>query len=75
MTPADDDDLAGLAELGHALPAPDLDASTADRIARRARPNLGRGPSPWRLVEPVVAALIAGGYAVWGVLKILEALG
>ena len=44
-------------------------------IARRARPDLGRGPSPWRLVAPVLAALITGGYAVWGVLKILEALG
>lgn len=75
MTPDDDADLAGLAALGQALPALDLDARAADRIARRARPDLGRGPSPWRLVEPVLAALITGGYAVWGVLKILEALG
>lgn len=47
MTPDADADRAGLAALGQALPALDLDASTADRIARRARPDLGRGPSPW----------------------------
>ena len=69
-----DDDAAQLAELSQELPALDLDGTTAERIARRARHDLGHGPPLSRVVEPVVAAVVGGGYLVWTVLKVLEAL-
>ena len=70
-----DDDVASLAELSRELPAIDVDTSSAERIARRARQDVGRGPSWRRWIEPAIAASITGSYLVWAVLKILEALG
>lgn len=70
-----EDDVQGLGELSRELPAIDLDATTAERIARRARGDVGKGPSPRRLVEPALAAVIVLGYIAWVVVKILEALG
>lgn len=69
------DDAARLAEISRDLPALDLEASTAAQIARRARDQVGRGPSPLRLVEPALAALLVTGYLIWAVLKTLAALG
>ncbi len=69
-----EDDVKGLGELSRELPAIDLDASTAERIARRARDDVGKGPSPRRFLEPALAALIVFGYLVWVIVKILEAL-
>jgi hypothetical protein len=71
----DQDDAAVLTEISRELPALDLDTTTAERIARRARDHVGRGPSPLRFVEPAIAALLATGYLVWAVIKALEALG
>jgi hypothetical protein len=70
-----EDDVAKLAEISRELPAIDVDASSADRIALRVRENVGRGPSPRRFVEPVLASVLVGSYLVWAVLKIVEALG
>ncbi len=75
MTFEFEDDAARLAELGKELPAIDLDATSAARIARRARRDVGRGPSPERWIEPAIAALACGGYLVWALIKVLEALG
>ena len=69
-----EDDVKGLGELSRELPAIDLDASTAERIARRARDDVGKGPSARRFVEPALAALIVLGYLVWVIVKIVEAL-
>lgn len=69
-----EEDVQGLGELSRELPAIDLDATTAERIARRARVDVGRGPSPRRFVEPTLAALIVLGYVAWAIVKILEAL-
>jgi hypothetical protein len=69
-----EEDVKGLGELSRELPAIDLDATTAERIARRARDDVGKGPSPRRFVEPALAALIVLGYLVWVIIKVLEAL-
>jgi len=69
-----DDDAAKLTELGRALPGIDLDASSAARIAQRARWNIGRGPSLMRFVEPAIAAVLAASYLVWAIAKVFEAL-
>ncbi len=69
-----EDDVKGLGEISRELAAVDLDASTAERIARRARDDVGKGPSPRRFIEPAVTALIMLGYMAWVVVKIMEAL-
>jgi hypothetical protein len=69
-----EDDEAKLTELGRALPAIDLDATSAARIARRARLDVGRRPSLMRFVEPAIAAVFATSYLVWAIAKVLEAL-
>lgn len=69
-----EDDIARLSEISRELPAIDLDATSAERIARLARGDVGKGPSPRRFVEPAVAALLVTAYLVWVVLKVLEVL-
>jgi len=75
MTSGPDDDVATLAAISRELAAIDVDAPSAERIARRAREDVGRGPPPTRWIEPMIAAVITGSYLVWGVIKVLEALG
>ena len=70
-----DDDLQRLAEISRELPAIDLDATSAERIARRARDDVGKGASPRRFLEPAIATLVVGSYLVWAIIKVLEALG
>lgn len=70
-----EDDVAKLAEISRELPAIDVESSSAERIAMRVRQDVGRGPSPRRFVEPVLASVLVGSYLVWAVLKIVEALG
>lgn len=62
------DELAELRE----LPPIDLDRETADRIAARARGEIGRGESPLRFVEPVLVAAMSSSFLVWAALKIAE---
>jgi len=69
-----EDDAAKLHEISRELPAIDLDATSAERIAFRARQDVGRAPSAKRFIEPVIATIVTGSYAVWAVLKVLEAL-
>ncbi len=70
-----DDDVKRLGELSGELPAIDLDATTAERIARRARDDVGKGPPRRRVLEPVLAAMIVSAYLVWALIKVLELLG
>lgn len=70
----DDDDAVKLAELGRALPGIDLDATSAARIAQRARQDVGRGPSLVRLIEPAIASVFAVSYLAWAIAKVLEGL-
>ncbi|NVB78896.1 MAG: hypothetical protein HOV81_10910, partial [Kofleriaceae bacterium] len=56
------------------LPSIDLDGATAQRIAHRARLSVGRGPSPTRLVEPLLVALVAVSIVVWTAYKLYEIL-
>ena len=70
----DEDDARRLTEISRELPAIDLDATTAERIARRARGNVGRRPSPARFVEPALWAILVAAYLIWAVIKVLEAL-
>jgi hypothetical protein len=69
-----EDDAARLGELGRELPSVDLDAASAERIAHRARGNVGRGPSLVRFVEPAIATVFAVSYLAWAIAKVLEAL-
>ena len=69
-----DDDAAKLAELGRALAGIDLDAESAARIARRARGDVGRGPSLVRFLEPAIAAVLVTSYLAWAITKVFEAL-
>jgi hypothetical protein len=68
-----DDDAAKLTELGRELPGIDLDAESAARIARRARQDVGRGPSLVRFIEPAIATVLVTSYLVWAIAKVLEA--
>jgi hypothetical protein len=69
-----DDDAAKLTELGRELPAIDLDAASAARIARSARLSVGRRPSLLRLIEPAIAAMLVTSYLVWAIAQVFEAL-
>jgi len=69
------DDESQLHELSRELPAIDLDATTAERIALQARQDIGKGPPRRRWILPIIAAIVAIGYAVWGILKLIELLG
>jgi hypothetical protein len=69
------DDEQQLAELGGALPALDLDTTTAEQIARRTRNSVGKPPSRRRWILPIIAAVVTVSYAAWAILKALEVLG
>ena len=71
----DDKDVLGLAELSRELPPIDLDAQSAERIARRAGDSVGKGPSPRRFLEPALVAVIVSVYLIWALMKVLELLG
>ena len=70
-----DDDAARLGELARDLAPIDLDAASAERIARCARESVGRGPSLTRFIEPAIATIFAVSYLAWAIAKVLEALG
>lgn len=67
-------DARRLAELSKDLPSIDLDGEAAQRIARRARLSVGRGPSPTRLVEPLLVAVVAVSIVVWTAYMLYEIL-
>jgi hypothetical protein len=67
------DDEAKLTELGRELGGIDLDAASAARIARRARQDVGRGPSLLRFLEPAITAVLVTSYLVWAIAKVFEA--
>jgi hypothetical protein len=69
------DDTTKLAELSRNLGAIDVDATSADRIAHRARADLGRGPSRLRFGEPVLVAIFTLSLLAWALIKVLEVLG
>jgi len=70
-----DDDVHHLAEISKELSAIDLDATTAELIARRARRRVGKGPSPRRFVLPIVAGIGSAAYLAWAISKLVEVLG
>lgn len=73
--PAGDDDARTFSELGGALAPLDVDGTTAEQIARRARASVGKPAPRRRLILPIVAAAVAVAYAAWMILKALEVLG
>jgi hypothetical protein len=70
MTDGDD-----LVELRKHLTPIDVDHASAELIARRVRPSVGRGPSPRRFLEPAVVVLLTTSFLLWIVLKLIEVLG
>ena len=68
-----DDDADKLHEISQQLPALDVDSTSAEQIARRARDNVGRGPSRKRLVEAIVVSLFVASILVWLALEIVAA--
>ncbi|HWO21962.1 MAG TPA: hypothetical protein VNO30_24540 [Kofleriaceae bacterium] len=73
--PDPDPDAQKVTELGGALPPLDVDTTTAEQIARRARASVGKPPPRRRLLVPILVAAVAAAYAVWMILKALEVLG
>jgi hypothetical protein len=69
---SDERDDHGSAELGAALPAPDLDTTTAERIALRARADLGAGPPKRRWILPIAVGIPATAYVVWTLCQVLD---
>jgi hypothetical protein len=69
------DDAQELADLAKDLPAIDLDTTSAERMAHRARQDLGKGPPLGRLALPILAAIVVTVYLGWMILKIAELLG
>ena len=74
MSAAEEDDTKQLAELGRGLAAIDVDATTGEQIARRARNDVGRGPPLRRWVLPIAAIAVSLGYLTWTLLKVFEVL-
>jgi hypothetical protein len=72
---APDDDSRKITELAGALPPLDVDTTTAELIARRARASVGKPPPRRRWLVPILVATVAIAYAVWMILKALEVLG
>jgi hypothetical protein len=66
-----DDDAERLAELAGGMVEIDVERDRAAEILARAR----RGPSALRLVEPVVAGILATSYLAWAIVKIVEVIG
>jgi hypothetical protein len=71
----DDDDAKKVSELGGGLPPLDLDGTTAEQIARRARASVGKPPPRRRWILPILAAVTVIAYAIWMILKTIEARG
>jgi hypothetical protein len=69
-----DDDARQVTELGGALPPLDIDSTTAEQIARRARASVGKPPPRRRWILPIVVGVVAAAYAVWMILKAFEVL-
>lgn len=69
-----DDDAAKLYELGRGLSSTELDGPTAERLAQRARDELGRGLPRARWIVPIVTALVTAAYALWTVEKLAAIL-
>jgi hypothetical protein len=70
-----DDDAKKLAEISRELPPIDLDDASAQRIAQRAREQVGKGPPLTRFIEPAVIVLFTTSMVAWIVYKMIEILG
>ena len=68
------DDFDDLADLSRTLPAPDLDATTARRIALRAREDLGKGAPKRRWILPFAVGVPATAYGIYTLLRVLDLL-
>ncbi|CAN5727793.1 hypothetical protein BH11MYX1_BH11MYX1_15600 [soil metagenome] len=67
----DEDDIAKLAR---GLATPDLDSTSAARIAEVARRDVGHVPPKRRLIEAILVGALATATLVWAVLKVVEIL-
>lgn len=56
------------------LPSADVDERASQRIAARARMDLGRGRPRGRLVLPIAAAILVAGYMAWAIVKLVDIL-
>ena len=54
------------------LRAIDVDAASAERIAHRARRDLGHAPSPARFAEPVLIVIFTATVLAWALVKVFE---
>jgi hypothetical protein len=68
------DDASKLAEISRELPPVDVDEARAKRMAALTRQQLGHGPSPKRLVEPILVGIVAISMLVWLIYKLIEIL-
>ena len=56
------------------LPSVDVDDRASQRIAARARMDLGRGLPKARFVLPIATALLVAGYIAWTIVKLVGIL-
>jgi len=70
----DQDDATKLADLAKGLPSADLDAPSAERIAKVARQSVGHGPPKVRFVLPILVGLLVTITLVWALFHVYEAL-
>lgn len=75
MTTDDADDARKLAEISRELPPIDIDTTTGEQIARRARRDVGKGPPKRRWILPAVAVAASLSYLTWTLLQLFEVLG
>ena len=73
-TPPTPSDQAELAKLARGLAPPELDSTSAARIAEVARRDVGHGPPKRRLIETIVVGGLVLVTLVWAALKVVEML-
>ncbi|MEO6777637.1 MAG: hypothetical protein ABI467_32215 [Kofleriaceae bacterium] len=63
-----------LGQLAGGLPAIDLDPASTERIAARARRDVGHGPPKRRLIEAILVGIFAASTFGWALFEVYQAL-
>ncbi len=67
-------DEQAMAKLARGLATPELDSTSAARIAEVARRDVGQGPPKRRLFEAIVVVGLVSATLVWAVFEVVEML-
>ena len=66
-----DDDADKLAEISKQLPAMDVDSTSAELIARRARESVGKGIPKRRIIVAIAIVLFVASFLTWAVVQVI----